>query len=63
MTVSDPCGRVDLEGLKRPRLGGKEPTRLFHPARIWTEIKTLVLRRLWRACQGAAPRRDSPNCF
>jgi len=28
ITVSAPNERVDLEALKRPRLGGKEPTRL-----------------------------------
>ena len=26
ITVSAPFGRVDLEALKRPRLGGKEPS-------------------------------------
>jgi hypothetical protein len=26
ITVSAPNGRVDLEALKRPRLGGKEPS-------------------------------------
>jgi len=26
ITVSAPRGRVDLEALKRPRLGGKEPS-------------------------------------
>jgi hypothetical protein len=26
ITVSAPCERVDLEALKRPRLGGKEPS-------------------------------------
>jgi len=30
ITVSAPNERVDLEALKRPRLGGKEPTRLSH---------------------------------
>ena len=29
MRVSAPNERVDLEGLKRPRLGGKEPTGYF----------------------------------
>jgi hypothetical protein len=30
ITVSAPDDRVDLEALKRPRLGGKESTRLSH---------------------------------
>jgi len=33
ITVSAPHGRVDLVALKRPRLGGKEPTRLSHQPR------------------------------
>src|ERR1700693_4866177 len=33
ITVSAPLGRVELEALKRPRLGGKEPTRLSHQPR------------------------------
>jgi hypothetical protein len=34
ITVSAPRLRVDLEALKRPRLGGKEPTRLSHQSNV-----------------------------
>jgi hypothetical protein len=47
ITVSAPNERVDLAALKRPRLGGKEATRLSHqPPRFGNRNNLRILARL-----------------
>ena len=42
--MSAPNERVDLAALKRPRLGGKEPTRLSHQPKALGEVEWVALR-------------------
>ena len=44
--MSAPDDRVDLEALKRPRLGGKDPTRLSHQPVFYTMFHLLEITKL-----------------